>query len=399
MPKILFIAMTESIHTARWINELQNTGWDIHVFPSAMWKIHPGLKNVTAHGFGFIPDDANNTITFSGTIPITLSENFNKLYSLFRQNQERTNDYRLKKLIHVINKIKPDIIHTLEMQHAGYLTLDAKKIIGKSFPPWIYTPWGNDIYFFGRFQNHKQRIKDVLSSCNYYIPKSDRDIKLAKDFGFKKEILTKLPGNGSIDINKYKSYWKTGNCSERKIIMVKGYQGPMNRALVALHALELCSDILEDYTILVYSAITEDVKFKVNLISNNTNLNITVIPTKSHEEMLNLYGQSRISISANISDGVSNSLIESMVMGTFPIESDASCANEFIIHKQTGCIISPEDPENIAEAIRFALKNDIIINQSAETNFNIAKKTFDTSVINPKILQLYKGVFDIICQN
>jgi glycosyltransferase involved in cell wall biosynthesis len=393
MPKILFVAMTESIHTARWINELRDTGWDIHIFPSARWNVHPELQNVTVHGFRFIPEGNYNNIRFSGAVPIILPDSLNKINSLFQQALEKTGEYRINQLKKVIKKVKPDIIHTLEMQHAGYLTLNAK-IHTNSFPPWIYTPWGNDIYFFGRLPKHKSYIKDVLSSCNYYIPKSDRDIKLAKEFGFKGEILTKLPGNGGININKYKSYWQSGKCSDRNIIMVKGYQGPMNRALVALRALELCSDILENYSILVYSATTEEVKNKIDLLKNDTKLSISIINEKSHAEMLKLYGAAKMSISANITDGVSNSLLESMVMGTFPIESNTSCANEWITHEQTGCIISPEDPESIANAIKFAIENNTIIDRSAEINFQIAEKTIDTSIINPKIIKLYTDIFN-----
>jgi len=114
--------------------------------------------------------------------------------------------------------------------------------------------------------------------------------------------------------------------------------------------------------------------------------------------MLKLYGKSLMSISASISDGVPNSLLESMAMGSFPIESNTSCANEWIIHEQTGYIISPEDPESIVKAIKFTLDNDIIINQSAEFNFQIVKNTIDKSIINPKIINLYKEVFtDILC--
>lgn len=400
-PRILFVAMIESVHTARWLNEVQKLNWDIHIFPSTIWKIHPEIKNVTIHDVIFRPENADKSIRCNRSILFTwynISDKINRGLQLIRSNltsSENYEKYCANRLIKVIRRVKPDIIHTLEMQHAGYLTLDAKKIIGNSFPPWIYTPWGNDIYFFGHLPNHVVKIKEVLAACDYYIPKSERDITLAKEFGFKGEFLTKLPGNGGLD-TKMREYWQPGKCSERKIIMVKGYQGPMNRALVALRAIERCSDILKDYSILVYSAATEEVKTKITFIANDTGLQITTLSPTSHEEMLKIYGKARISISANISDGVSNSLLESMVMGAFPIESNASCANEWITHKKTGFIISPEDPENIVEAIKFAIENDDLIDQSAEINFQIAKNTVDKSIISPKIITLYTEILEKI---
>jgi hypothetical protein len=265
--------------------------------------------------------------------------------------------------------------------------------MGDSFPSWIYTPWGSDIYLFGRLPDHRDKIKKVLAASDYFSPKSERDIRLAKKFDFKGEFLPVLPGNGGMDTKKLRSCWQSGRCSDRKLIMVKGYQGVMNRALVALHAIEICSDILNDYSILVHSAVTEDVKIKTQLISHDLGIPITVLPIKSHEEILKIYGQARISISLSISDGVPNSLLESMVMGTFPIESNTSCANEWITHGETGFIVPPEDPEPVARAIRKAIQDNSLINQSAEINYRIAQKRFDNSVINPQIIALYNEVY------
>jgi len=400
MPRILFVAMSNSIHTARWIHELEELGWDIHLFPSWVQEIHPAIKDVTVHGFDFRPENINESVRFAGAVPLSLPHISNRAniilkmfrnYSSLSRNTEKTDQEQ--SLIRVIKKIKPDIIHTLEMQHAGYLALKAKEIMGDSFPPWIYTPWGSDIYLFGRLTSHREKIKKMLAACDYFGPKSKRDIRLAKEFGFKGEFLPVLPGNGGLDTTKLRSCWQPGRCSDRKVILVKGYQGVMNRALVALHAIEMCSDILKDYSILIYSAVTEDVKIKTQLISHDLGIPITILSPKSHEEMLNLYGQARISIGLSISDGVPNSLLESMVMGTFPIESNTSCANEWITHGETGFIVPPEDPERVAEAIRNAVTNDNLINQSAEVNFRIAQKRIDNSVINPQIIALYTEVY------
>ena len=63
---------------------------------------------------------------------------------------------RVRQLIRVIQKIRPDIVHSMEIQSAGYLTLEAKKILQGKFPPWIVTNWGSDIYLFGRLKDHQR---------------------------------------------------------------------------------------------------------------------------------------------------------------------------------------------------------------------------------------------------
>ena len=42
--------MAESIHTARWINQLAGRGWDIYLFPvSQLAGVHPDLRDVTIY--------------------------------------------------------------------------------------------------------------------------------------------------------------------------------------------------------------------------------------------------------------------------------------------------------------------------------------------------------------
>ena len=64
--KILFVAMPFSIHTARWISQLENTGNEIHFFSSFSYAdIHPDLKNIHYHEYNHaLPFVENRSITF-----------------------------------------------------------------------------------------------------------------------------------------------------------------------------------------------------------------------------------------------------------------------------------------------------------------------------------------------
>jgi Glycosyl transferase 4-like len=48
--RVLFVAMLSSVHVARWINQVSDKGWDIHLFSSTTEPIHPNLRNVTVYG-------------------------------------------------------------------------------------------------------------------------------------------------------------------------------------------------------------------------------------------------------------------------------------------------------------------------------------------------------------
>ncbi|MCK7479365.1 MAG: hypothetical protein M0C28_19925 [Candidatus Moduliflexus flocculans] len=163
----------------------------------------------------------------------------------------------------------------------GYLTLEARRYVKNPFPDWVYTPWGNDIFLFGQLSAHKDKIKSVLAACDYYGPKSSRDIALGRAYGFKGDMLPVLPGNGGLDTGHLRQLWQPGQPSARRVIMLKGYQGSMGRALVALRSIELCADILKDYQIAVYST-GEDVGIKAELVLKQTGLPIQIIPAIQH---------------------------------------------------------------------------------------------------------------------
>ena len=62
----------------------------------------------------------------------------------------------------LIEELKPDLIHSMEFQHAGYLVLGARDRISGPFPAWLATNWGSDIYYFGRNPEHALQIPTAL---------------------------------------------------------------------------------------------------------------------------------------------------------------------------------------------------------------------------------------------
>ena len=158
--RILFIAMADSVHTARWISQIDNLGWDIHLFPSKDYGVvHPDLKNITIyHSFYGRQKNCDRTVRFRG-IPV-----FSEVIAAIgrRTLKEIFPNYRVLQLKHLIKRLKPDIIHSIEIQAAGYLTLDVRRQYGDRFPSWVVTNFGSDIYLFGRLPEHVEKIKAVL---------------------------------------------------------------------------------------------------------------------------------------------------------------------------------------------------------------------------------------------
>jgi glycosyltransferase involved in cell wall biosynthesis len=164
------------------------------------------------------------------------------------------------------------------------------------------------------------------------------------------------------------------------------------RALVALRAIELAADNLHGYRIAIYGAATREVRVAAELLAQSTGLEVELVPPSSHEEMLGLFGKARIALGLSISDAISTLVLESMVMGAFPIQSCTSCAAEWIVDGTGGILVPPNDPDIVATAIRKAVTDDALVDAAAAENARIARARLDAGRIRDIAVQIYEKV-------
>ena len=79
-------------------------------------------------------------------------------------------------------------------------------------------------------------------------------------------------------------------------------------------------------------------------------------------------------------------------MGAFPIQSGTACANEWIEHGKSGLIVPPEDPHDIAQAIRRALADDALVDSAAELNANTARLRLEQGMIKSQVVKMYQEI-------
>lgn len=389
--RIFFVAMPDSIHTARWISQIADQGWDIFLFPVFIARSNPDLRNLTVFE-SFIPRrrvKENHVHSIWWTIPFFLAD-----FVASRIKGNKTNYFTTRILAILIRWLQPDMVHSLEIQHAGYMTLEAKSILSKKFPVWIVTNWGSDISLFKRLAEHKPKIEAVLASCDYYSCECERDVILAKELGFKGRTLPVLSSAGGIELGKVSILKNMTPPAARRMIILKGYQNWAGRALVGLQAMHLCADLLQDYTLAIYMA-SPDVLISAELFSQDTKIPVQIISSVPHDEMLRLYNRSRIYVGLSISDGISTSLLEAMAMGTFPIQSCTACADEWIVDGESGFIVPPEDPRAVAEALRRALTDDLLVNRAAEINAQTIAQRLDSTMTKPQVIKMYQDIYDV----
>jgi len=127
-------------------------------------------------------------------------------------------------------------------------------------------------------------------------------------------------------------------------------------------------------------------------VSRATGLACRILPQSPHETLVELFGRARLAISANVSDGTSNSMLEAMVMGALPIQSDAGAAREWIRDGENGLLVPPEDADAVEAAIRRAVTDDVLVERAAEVNERLTAERISRDVVTPRIVQIYERV-------
>jgi hypothetical protein len=381
--RILFVAMGDSVHAARWISQINGQGWDLHLFPSLDHGVlHPELAGVQVHRSAYERFGSyRESFAARGLV-----------YSARRIVGRYFPQYRARRLARLIRRLRPDAVHALEFQSAGYLCLAARQLLGADFPPWIATNWGSDLYLYARLREHRERIGAILGACDFYSCECERDVALARKLGLKGEALPVLPNSGGFDLDAALPLRAPGPTSQRRGIVLKGYQHWAGRALVGLRALERCADRLKGYEVSIFSA-SDDVALAAELFTEKTSIPARIVPGGApNRDILSLHGNARISIGLSISDAISTSLLEAMVMGSFPVQSSTACADEWVEHGRSGLLVPPEDPEEVEKALRRALDDDALVDHAAELNLATARRKLDRKVLKPAILDFYERV-------
>jgi hypothetical protein len=112
----------------------------------------------------------------------------------------------------------------------------------------------------------------------------------------------------------------------RSKITVKGYGGTWGRAINVLRVLEKIQDSLLDYEIHLTS-VTKDVAKEIVRLRSSSKLNLVPHPkfSLSSGEMRALLTESKFHIALSVSDGFPAGLVEALLCGAIPIQSDTAC--------------------------------------------------------------------------
>jgi hypothetical protein len=164
----------------------------------------------------------------------------------------------------------------------------------------------------------------------------------------------------------------------RNKIAIKGYDNHWGKALLVLEAVSKMSNALENFEIVLYSC-NKTVIRAAKKISKNANIRITTFKkgALSHAQVLGIFETSLVYIGHSLSDGISTSMLEAMAMGAIPIQTDTSCADEWIIDKRTGFLIKPYEMEALSSALISIVNSEFDSDYARKENYKTVEARYD----------------------
>jgi glycosyltransferase involved in cell wall biosynthesis len=91
----------------------------------------------------------------------------------------------------------------------------------------------------------------------------------------------------------------------------------------------------------------------------------------------------------SVSDAISTSVLEAIAMGAFPIQSNTSCCEEWLVSDQSGFGVLPDDFDLICDRFLTALSDDALVDRAAQVNLEIIRSRLAVQVLRPQIQDFY----------
>jgi len=378
--RLLIVGFISSVHVARYVELLAGTGWDVHLFASRRGELpHPELRAVTVYLWPPCGDPGESEVEVvvpPGQAGVGLRD-------------------RGRYLAQLIDEIRPDILHSHELQHGAALARMARDVADLN-APWLVTNWGSDILWYSRDPGRVPLIRAILSSCGYYGAECHRDVALARAFGLRGKVIGVWPVAGGIDIERVSGLRVSGPPSKRRAIAVKGGVSDIGQGGLAVRAIERCADLLDGWEVGGYQ-VHQVCDERLRALDEKGGIRYTKLSAEgardsAHDEVLAMHGRARVSLALNRSDGLSTSFLEALAMGSFPVQSATSCGGELVAPGRGGLFVSPTDEDEITSALRRAILDDRLVDHAAEINSAVVAQHLDRRQIRLRVIDAYERI-------
>ena len=311
--KLCFIADATAVHTKRWVEYFSSTGHEVHLI-----TYEPSSEPI------------------SGVQLHIVNSMFSNLYLAF--------PFRHLKIMRIVKKIKPDIVHAHFITKFGF----HGALLG--FHPLVMSAWGSDVlvipywskllFYFTKFSLKKADLiyaasKDIMDKIIDHFEISSEKVKInthGVDVGLFRPMPDKWAPNAIVVFSNRNFY-------------------PVYNIKTLIDAIPLTISKNSNIKFWIMGKGPEEKELKQHAIDIGVNQYIDFIDWIDFKDMPKYLNSCDIYVSTATSDGTPVSMLEAMSCGKPCIITDVGGVSEWIKDDVMGFLVKSGQPEELANKI------------------------------------------------
>ncbi len=360
--KIIILSDANSIHTLKWARSLKQEEIELKIFsffrPNSLSK-----KKYKEMDIEIVSPDLKRKIKALRKPNLGKIRYFNSIF-LFRK---------------MIKEFNPTLIHAHYASSYGVLALLSR------FRPFVLSVWGSDVYHFPN-QNiiYNQILKLVVRSSDKVCSTSMamKEILLNR---YKRKDVELIPFG--VDVNDFKQLKKSSNeftvGTIKSIEKHNGIDCLIDAADILVHTYKI------DIRFIVVG--TGTLKKQMEEKTNKKRLDkfINFQGYVDHQNVKKYYKRLSVFIAVSTSESFGVSILEAAAFGIPSITSNVGGLKEVNINNQTGLVIEPNQPKQLADAIVKLYKDKKLRMRLGDNARNRVVQKFNWNDNVKKMITLY----------
>lgn len=297
-----------------------------------------------------------------------------------------------------IERIRPDLVHAMRIPFEGMLASEAEPSA-----PLLLSVWGNDFTLHARASPWMRSFtRRALSGADALHSDCWRDQTLAHAWGFSPEKPSVvLPGGGGVrrelfhpgapDLNVLREHVRTAMAglpeTARVVVNPRGFRSYVRNDTFFMAIPEILRT--QSNTRFLCPAMAGNPSAHAWVRRLEIEDAVHLLPRLDPPEMAAVYQRSEVVVSPSEHDGTPNSLLEALACGCFPVVGDIESLREWIDAGENGFLIDPDDPQNLAEAVLHAFRDQDLRQQARRANLEAVEKRADY----PQVMAQAEGFY------
>jgi len=391
--RLVFVADGRSPTARNWVNGFAAAGHEVHLISTtkAEWDISLESHHMVSVAYSGLAKPLKQGESSSRKRKLTSGAS---LMNLRAKARKWIGPYLLdtpaEKIRCIVEDIQPDLVHAMRIPFEGMVTAQAN-----FSQPLVISVWGNDFTLHAAATPGMQkRTRETLQHCDALHADCRRDLVLAREWGWRDgapEIV--LPGSGGIRPDIFYPRPETERLSpnlsraleslsgKKLIVNPRGFRGYV-RNDTFFQSIPLILESEPDVSFLC-PVMAGEPQAEMWVERLGIEKAVVLLPRLSPDEMAQLFSRALVAVSPSEHDGTPNTLLESMACGAFPVAGDLDSIREWIVDGENGLLISPANPQQLADAVLRAVQDSDFRTRAVAKN----QVEVTASAAQPDVLQ------------